>query len=237
VLVVAAVVALIAAVFGTLALRWSRLAVAADADPQAAQVDLGLAAPTGVPAVAGSVDPAAGLGPQVEAPPIGPRFSAHTPVFLVGDSLAVGIADPLISALPGRAVTVEALEGRMTSTAVGLLADHAATTAPIWVVSLGTNDLPADFPTGARAMLRLAGPDRCVLWYDVYRTSTQDQINATLTQLARRHANLHLLGWEALAQANPGWFGPDGIHPAQEGYLARTMLATDAITSLCTTGF
>ena len=228
--------ALIAALFGTLAFRWSRWAAAAEADPQAAQVDLGLAAPTGLPPAAVSVDPAAGLGPQVEAPPAGPRFSASTPVFLVGDSLAVGIADPLIAALPTRAVTVEALEGRMTSTAVTLLSDHATTTAAIWVVSLGTNDLPSDFPTAARALLRLAGPDRCVLWYDVHRASTQDEINATLAALAVHHPNLHLLQWQTLADAHPEWFGLDGIHPAQEGYLARTTLATDAITSVCTTG-
>ncbi len=235
-LIVVVVVLLIAALFGTLAFRWSRWAVAADADPQAAQVDFGLAAPTGFPTGAVSVDPAAGLGPQVEAPPVGPRFAANTPVFLVGDSLAVGIADPLISALPTRAVTVEALEGRMTSTAVQLLADHAATTAPIWVVSLGTNDLPTDFPASARAMLRLAGPSRCVLWYDVYRASTQDQINATLTQLARHHANLHILGWEALSDRRTRAGSGSTGSTRQAGYLARTALATDAVSSLCTNG-
>lgn len=234
VMVVAAVVGV--ALIGGFALRQPLRAAAADNGPQAAQVDLGLAAATSVPTNAVPVDPAAGLGPQVEAPPVGPRFSATAPVYLVGDSLAVGIADPLTSALPARAVTVEALEGRNTSTAVALLRDHAATTAPIWVVSLGTNDLPADFPAAARAMLRLAGPSRCVLWYDVHRASTQDQINATLSGLARRHANLHLLDWEALAQAHPEWFGLDGIHPDTAGYLARTALATDAVRSLCTAG-
>jgi len=187
-----------------------------------------------VPTGPESVDPASGLGPKMVATPAGPRFPSDTPVFLLGDSLAVGIADLLTTAEPNRTVTVDALEGRSTVTQDQLLQYTAATTAPIWVVSLGTNDAVEEFPGAARELLKLAGPSRCVLWYDVHRAETQDAINATLTQLAARHPNLHLLQWNDLANANPLWFGSDGIHPAQEGYVARTSLATDGLAGLCT---
>jgi hypothetical protein len=200
----------------------------------AAQVNLGLAAPTAVPTGPESVDPASGLGPTMLATPAGPRFPSDTPVFLLGDSLAVGIADLLTAAEPNRSVTVDALEGRSTTTQDQLLTYSAATTAPIWVVSLGTNDAPEEFPAAARELLTLAGPSRCVLWFDVHRASTQDGINATLQRLAQQHPNLHLLQWNDLANANPLWFGPDGIHPAQEGYVARTTLATDGLAGSCT---
>jgi hypothetical protein len=208
---------------------------AADSDTAlAAQANLGLASPVGAPTGPSSVDPATGLGPKMLAAPAGPRFPATTPVFLLGDSLAVGIADLLTAAEPDSSVTVDALEGRSTVTQDQLLEYTAATTAPIWIVSLGTNDAVEEFPAAARELLQLAGPSRCVLWYDVHRAETQDDINATLTRLAQRHPNLHLLQWNDLANANPAWFGADGIHPAQEGYLARTTLATDGLAGSCT---
>lgn len=164
-----------------------------------------------------------------------PRYAAETPVLLLGDSLDVGIADQLAAAWPERSVTVEAEIGRSTSTAAALLADQADSTAPVWVVSLGTNDAPEDFPAAARELLRLAGPSRCVLWYDIHRPADQDAINATLGRLASRSVNLHVLGWHALAEAYPEWVGWDGIHPTTEGYLARAAMATDAVARYCTT--
>jgi hypothetical protein len=233
-LLLVVVVAVGAGVLGLFVLNRPSGASAAGSTELAAQVNLGLAAPTAVPTGPSSVAPAVGLGPKMLAAPAGPRFPSDTPVFLLGDSLAVGIADLLTAAEPNRTVSVDALEGRSTVTQDQLLEYTSATTAPIWIVSLGTNDAAVDFPDAARELLKLAGPSRCVLWYDVHRAATQDGINATLTQLARRHPNLHLLQWNDLADANPGWFGPDGIHPAQVGYVARTTLAADALDGYCT---
>ncbi len=71
--------------------------------------------------------------------------------------------------MPDRQIVVEAAEGRNTGTSVALVADHAAYTPSIWVVSLGTNDNSDEFADNAEALMELAGHDRCVLWYDVYR--------------------------------------------------------------------
>jgi len=182
-----------------------------------------------------SIDRATRAAPRL-ALPTTPRFPSHAPVLLVGDSLAVGIADALTAAWPDRALTVEAEEGRSASTSVALLADHAAATGPVWVVSLGTNDAAEEFPAAARAMVRLAGPSRCVLWFDVHRPDLQEPVDAELARLARRHDNVHVLGWQALADAHPEWFGWDGIHPDTPGYAARAAMAVDAVAQLCTTG-
>lgn len=219
----------------TVAAHGPRVAVAADADALGGAAVGGAASPPAAQPARQSFDRVNAVTPR-SGGLLGPRFPSRAPVLLVGDSLAVGIAGPLAAAWPNRTVTVEALEGRNTSTSAALLADHASATGPIWVVSLGTNDLPTDFPAAARTMMRLAGPSRCVVWYDVHRVDTQDAVNATLSRLAGRHANLHLLGWAALAQAHPEWFGYDGIHPDTAGYLARASLATDAVAQLCTTG-
>jgi lysophospholipase L1-like esterase len=233
-LVTVLVVAVGAAAIGIFVLNRPSGATADGDTELTAQVNLGLAAPTGVPTGPESVDPASGLGPKMLATPAGPRFPSDTPVFLLGDSLAVGIADLLTTAEPNRSVTVDALEGRSATTQDQLLMYSAATTPPIWVVSLGTNDAPEEFPAAARELITLAGPSRCVLWFDVHRASTQDQINATLGRLAQLHPNLHLLQWNDLANANPLWFGSDGIHPAQEGYVSRTTLAADGLAGFCT---
>lgn len=165
-----------------------------------------------------------------------PRFAADAPMLLLGDSLALGIGDPVAADSPQRAVTVEAEVGRSTSTSAYLLADHVDATGPVWVVSLGTNDSPEEFPAAAREVLRLAGPDRCVLWFDIHRPERQGAINATLSRLALRTPNLHLLGWAAMADAHPEWFSWDGIHPNSAGAAARATLATGAVARSCTTG-
>lgn len=172
--------------------------------------------------------------PERRPTPETSRFPEGTPVLLLGDSLAVGIAEQVAGSLPGRELTVEAEEGRRTATASALLADHAAASAAIWVVSLGTNDNPDEFLASAESLMRLAGPDRCVLWYDVWRVGTHDEVNAQLGSLADEHANLHLVGWHAAAVAHPEWFSYDDVHPSTEGYLARADLATAAIADRCT---
>ena len=164
----------------------------------------------------------------------GPQFPEGTAVQLIGDSLAVGIAEPLTFELAPRSVTVEAEEGRSTSTSVYLLTDHAYATSPIWLVSLGTNDNIEEFADQAALLMDLAGPERCVLWFDVWRVSTDEFINDDLSQLAETHKNLHLLPWNALAAQHPEWFEGEDVHPTQVGYDERMRMATEGITDYCT---
>lgn len=172
--------------------------------------------------------------PPAVQEPLPPRFPNDEGVLLIGDSLAVGIAEPLSTSLPEREVTVEAEEGRRTDTSVALVADHASVTPSIWLVSLGTNDNPEEFADDAESLLSLAGPDRCVLWFDVHRSATDSEINAVLTQLEGTHPNLELLDWQQLADAHPEWFSVDDIHPDTSGYQERAQLADSGISRACT---
>lgn len=163
-----------------------------------------------------------------------PTFPPSTSVLVIGDSLAVGIAEQVTAAMPGRQIVVEAAEGRNTATSVELVAGHAAYTPSIWVVSLGTNDNSEEFADNAKALMELAGRDRCVLWYDVYRPVEGDDINAILRGIQIAHSNMEILNWQDMALAHPEWFSSDGIHPSSEGYLQRSNLAARAVSQTCT---
>ena len=164
----------------------------------------------------------------------GPRFPLGSPVMLIGDSLAVGIADPLIADWPNREVVVDALEGRSTTTQAALLPYEVEGSPSIWVVSLGTNDAPEDFPAAAASIMQQAGPNRCVVWYDVHRAATDEEINPELAVLLEQHPNLHLIDWHDLADAHPEWFSVDDIHPDATGYEARARQAVQAVAEQCT---
>ena len=116
---------------------------------------------------------------------------------------------------------------------VSLLAPYAATSASTWVVSLGTNDNPEEFPDQAAAVMDLAGPNRCVVWFDVWRVDTDESINATLNQLAARHPNLHVVPWHDVSAAHPEWFSGTDVHPSTAGYAVRGQLAVDAVNREC----
>jgi len=169
--------------------------------------------------------------PQIDAAPS--SAAPTTPVHLLGDSLAVGIAPYLDAGLGERPVTTDAAEGRGTATMVALLTPYAATSAPTWVVSLGTNDNPEEFPEQAATVMDLAGPDRCVVWFDVWRSDTDESINATLAQLAAEYPNVHLVPWHETSAVHPEWFSGTDVHPSTTGYAVRGQLAVDAIESEC----
>ena len=166
------------------------------------------------------------------AAPVSPT-SADDPVLLIGDSLAVGIEYYVDVGLGDRAMTTDAAEGRGTATQVSLLETYADTSAPVWVVSLGTNDNVEEFPQQAKAIMELAGPDRCVVWFDVWREETDESINATLDALAAEHSNLHLVPWHDTSSLHYDWFSGADVHPSSEGYAVRGQMAVDAITEYC----
>ncbi len=161
-------------------------------------------------------------------------FPDTSPVLLLGDSLAVGIEGYVDAGLGERPLTVDAAEGRATATSVSLLASYATSAPMTWVVSLGTNDNPEEFPTNAAALLEIAGDDRCVVWFDVWRLETGDAINLTLDELAASHSNVHLIGWNDVSVLHPDWFSGSDVHPSPEGYAVRGQLAVDAVEQICT---
>jgi hypothetical protein len=171
--------------------------------------------------------------PQVAAAPS--TTPATTPVQLLGDSLAVGIAPYLDAGLEELPLATDAAEGRGSATMVSLLGPYAASSPSTWVVSLGTNDNPEEFADQAAAVMDLAGPDRCVVWFDVWRVDTDESINATLQSLAAEYPNLRLVAWHDVASVHPEWFSGTDVHPSTAGYAVRGQMAVDAVNRECGT--
>jgi hypothetical protein len=94
-------------------------------------------------------------------------------------------------------------------------------------VSSGTGDDPSRagrFRRAVRRVLRLAGPQRCVVWANVWRLKLSDPtfevLNLVLAQEALVHPNLRVVDWHALVEAHRGWL-IDLVHVNGEGNRAR----------------
>jgi hypothetical protein len=171
---------------------------------------------------------------QIVVPTAEPLSSESTePVLLLGDSLAVGIASYLDAGLGARSLTTDAAEGRNTATTTSLLGSYASTSPSTWVVSLGTNDNVDQFEQQARTVMQLAGPERCVVWFDVWREATDQSINAILQRLALENPNLHVIPWHDTAAVHPEWFSGVDVHPSTDGYAVRGQMAVDAVSRYC----
>lgn len=160
-------------------------------------------------------------------------------VFLVGDSLAEGIATLLPAALPGYDVSVDAKVSRPLAT--GMQLARAAPAGTILAVSLFTNDDPRGvgrLEAAVRESVRIAGPQACAVWATIVRPpvggATYAAANARLEALAADRtlgADLRIVPWARQVAANPGWVAGDGVHATPEGYRARARLYADAVRS------
>ena len=152
-------------------------------------------------------------------------FRARAPrVFVNGDSLAVGTRPYLPRALPGWPVSQSTSISRQAGDGAGVLRAQGRNLARIIVVSLGTNGSAGAtdyFRDAIRAVMRVAGRDRCVVWANIVRPGAYERLNAILASENRRRRNLLVFDWASMARRNPGWFAPDGVHPNGTGYKAR----------------
>jgi lysophospholipase L1-like esterase len=149
-------------------------------------------------------------------------------VLSYGDSLSVGTDLFLGGYLHGWYVRSLTEVSRHADDVPGALRGFGSSLPHVIVVSAGTNDDPgrvSGFARIVRETLAVAGSGRCVVWATVVRPPYQgvsyDGYNRALAAIARRHANLHVLDWAAMARAHPSWFGSDGVHPSMTGYRAR----------------
>jgi hypothetical protein len=108
------------------------------------------------------------------------------------------------------------------------------TLPPIIHVSSGTGDDPSRakrFELAVRRVMRVAGPERCVVWANVWRLKlsepTFDVINLVLAHEALARSNLLVVDWHAMVDANNDWL-VDLVHVNPAGNRARAAaVATD----------
>ena len=191
----------------------------------------------------------------VEAP-------VRVPVTVIGDSLVWQSKNAIIHAFedsgysgyllsvyddPGHAMSSPWAQTEIASTLVSR--------ARIIVIETASNDLVrarggvvslAVWQGLADSLLDRAGPDRCIVFVNAkqsaalyYPTALARQFDSLMTAVVGAHANARLADWAAVADGNPGWFAPDGLHfapglpPVAESQLAS--LASPPY-SLTTTG-
>jgi hypothetical protein len=148
-------------------------------------------------------------------------------LFLDGDSLAVGTSPYLPEALPGWRIRTSAAVGRRSDEGLDVLRE-ARRLAPYVGVSLGTNDdprIPQAFEDTIDEAMRIAGPERCVIWADIVRPAVAGvsyrAMNAVLRREARGRENLEVVGWARMVRRHPEWLAADGVHASAAGYRAR----------------
>ena len=163
----------------------------------------------------------------------GSRRGLPPAVFLVGDSLNVGIEPYLARSLPGWQLRTDDVPGRATAEGIEAMRAAGTSLAPRLLVSLGTNDTttpPETFRAEVREALALAGRDRCVVWFMIFRGGVPSTaLNDVLREEARRSDTLRLVDWPALVRKHPDWLGDDGIHGTASGYAGRAEEAAKAL--------
>jgi len=175
--------------------------------------------------------------PRARAQPQPPRRRAlPREVLVIGDSLAVGMADSLRAALPGWKVEIDAEEGRPLAEGMRILA--ARDDAPAIVAfSLFTNDGPT--ATGAlEAAVRATAtrPGGCAVWATIVRPPLDGVSYRAANELLGRLAGdprvalgLQLVDWSGVVAQSPSYLAGDGVHATPAGYRARGQLYAGAI--------
>lgn len=159
-------------------------------------------------------------------------------VLVIGDSLALGIEQPLRAALAGWRVRVDARIGRPLAEGMSTLGRRSSPPA-ILAFSLFTNDGPRDTPALEAAVRSTSSrPAGCAVWATVVRPPlngvSYDPANALLRRLAsdpELAPGLRLVDWAAEVAQSPSLIAGDGVHGTPTGYRVLARLYAAAIAS------
>jgi len=172
-------------------------------------------------------------GPEPAAPAGAPAPPAvePTPVatgapLVVGDSIALGSAAALRSALGGT-TTVDAKVGRQFAAGPAIVAHWAQSHDGPVVVALGANGTVSR--GDLEAVVSATGSRRVVLVGVAVARRWRDGNNAALREAAAHHPQVAFVDWAALVASHPGILGPDGVHPGPRGRALLARAVADAI--------
>jgi hypothetical protein len=162
-------------------------------------------------------------GPPPPPPGCAPGFVCGH-VTAIGDSVMLDVQPDLQADIPG--IDVEAAVSRQWDDGIALAQQLKAsgTLGSIVVIDLGTNG-PVDLAQFQQMMSALAGAS-LVVFVTVHLPpsySWWQSVNETLEQGVPMYPNTRLANFNALADANPQWFGSDGVHMPVGGAGAQAM--------------
>jgi lysophospholipase L1-like esterase len=145
-------------------------------------------------------------------------------VTAIGDSVMLDAQPDLVADIPG--IDVEAVVSRQWDSGVELAQEMRAEgrLGSIVVIDLGTNG-PVYVQQFQQMMQALSGAS-IVVFVTVHLPpsySWANSVNQTLEAEVPHYRNARLANFNALADANPAWFGPDGVHMAIGGTGAQAM--------------
>ncbi len=160
-----------------------------------------------------------------------PRPVITTPyVSAFGDSVLLG-AQPALDALDAH-VWVDAVEGIQAYRVLNTVAaDHAAgRLGPIVEIHIGNNGVinPSQLSS---VLSQLSDRRRVILLNDHVPRDWEGINNQNIPSVASHFRNVTFIDWNAIANANPGWFYRDGLHLNKAGAAAYAQLIMKAATS------
>jgi hypothetical protein len=162
---------------------------------------------------------------------------------MIGDSLAVGTARPLVDALPGWDVHTDGRTSRPLADGMEILSEthlpRGDTGArAILAFSLFTNNAPSEIGAleeAVRTSVRRLGSHGCAIWATIVRPPFQGQsygrVNALLESLPgdpELSGKLLIVPWAREVASHHEWLAGDHVHATPEGYGARAQLFATA---------
>lgn len=149
----------------------------------------------------------------------------------IGDSVMLGAAGALQDEIPG--IDVDAREGRQMVAAIEIAEklNREGKLGDTVVIALGTNG--PFLQSEGQELVDAIGEDRNIYWILSYGQDDalgwQGDVNETIEAIAAENSNVNVVDWPVLAEQNPDFIYPDGIHLAPDGQVGYAEMIKEAI--------
>lgn len=170
-------------------------------------------------------------------------LTSNQSVYVVGDSITYLSEAPISADLSnaGYQTTISATPGVKIGQSQAEITALAQNQPYAWIIELGTNDAGAQdtvWPQQFLAEWSAVSRASCVLYVTVSPRAgpVAQQIDASIRNLAKTHANVHVLDWGNIEYQNPSWASGDGIHPTPAGQAALAALEVQRLKQDCSSG-
>ena len=145
------------------------------------------------------------------------------PITFVGDSVMLGAMSNITKMFPNS--YFDAKESRALTTGVSILSNlkNSNKLGEVIVLHLGTN---GDCGNNCKENIMNILSDKIVFWLN---TTNNEKVNNSLSELATKYDNLHIINWHDLSLGHDDWFYYDGIHLPPIGRKEYTNIIYNAI--------